>query len=63
MTPPRRYFRFVRQYGDERVSFKCDGDASLDDLIDTFEAFLKGCGYEFYALDCHMEAPKRLGDE
>lgn len=57
MKEARTYFRFVRVYEGVRVSVKLDGDANLSDLLDEFEAFLKGCGYEFDgALDFVGEA-------
>lgn len=53
------YFRFTRVHGGVRVSVKLDGDANLSDLLDEFEAFLKGCGYDLPgALDFVGEVPE-----
>lgn len=47
MKDDRRYFHLVRHYEGVRVSVKFDGDAPLSDVLDSFEAFLKACGYTY----------------
>lgn len=46
MKDERRYFRFVRHYEGDRVVVKIGGDSDLNKLIEEFESFLRGCGYE-----------------
>ena len=37
--------KFIQEYKDQRVEHEIRGDASLDEVIDAFEHFLKGAGY------------------
>ena len=41
-------YLFISEYKDgNKITHEFRGDASLDDMIENFEYFLKGCGYHF----------------
>ena len=37
--------RFIQEHEDQRIEHEIRGDASLDEVIESFEQFLKGAGY------------------
>ena len=48
--------KFIQEYDDHRIEHEIRGDASLDDVVDAFEAFLKGAGY-------HLKDGQHIGYE
>ena len=48
--------KFIQEYDDHRIEHEIRGDASLDDVVDAFEAFLKGAGY-------HLKEGMHIGYE
>ena len=48
--------RFIQEYEDSRVEHNIRGDASLDEVIESFEMFLKGAGY-------HLRDGQHIGYE
>ena len=48
--------RFIQEYEDSTVEHSIRGDASLDEVIEAFEMFLKGAGY-------HLRDGQHIGYE
>lgn len=48
--------RFIQEHEDQRIEHEIRGDASLDEVIDAFEQFLKGAGY-------HLKDGQHIGYE
>ena|SRR6056300_517176 len=48
--------KFIQEYDDHRIEHEIRGDASLDDVVDAFEAFLRGAGY-------HLKEGQHIGYE
>ena len=48
--------RFIQEYEDSTVEHSIRGDASLDEVIEAFERFLKGAGY-------HLQDGQHIGYE
>ena len=48
--------KFIQEYDDHRIEHEIRGDASLDDVVDAFEAFLKGAGF-------HLKEGQHIGYE
>ena len=48
--------KFIQEYKDQRIEHEIRGDASLDEVVDAFEAFLKGAGY-------HLKDGQHIGYE
>ena len=48
--------RFIQEYEDSRVEHNIRGHASLDEVIEAFEMFLKGAGY-------HLRDGQHIGYE
>ena len=48
--------RFIQEHEDQRIEHEIRGDATLDEVIDAFEQFLKGAGY-------HLKDGQHIGYE
>lgn len=48
--------RFIQEYEDSTVEHNIRGDATLDEVIEAFEMFLKGAGY-------HLKDGQHIGYE
>ena len=48
--------RFIQEHEDSTVEHSIRGDASLDEVIEAFEMFLKGAGY-------HLRDGQHIGYE
>ena len=48
--------RFIQEHEDQRIEHEIRGDASLDEVIESFEQFLKGAGY-------HLKDGQHIGYE
>jgi len=48
--------KFIQEYDDHRIEHEIRGDASMDDVVDAFESFLRGAGY-------HLKEGMHIGYE
>ena len=48
--------KFIQEHDDQRIEHEIRGDASLDEVVDAFESFLKGAGY-------HLKDGQHIGYE
>lgn len=47
---------FIQEHEDQKIVHEIRGDASMDEVVDAFEMFLKGAGY-------HLPDGKHIGYE
>lgn len=48
--------QFIQEHENAKIAHEIRGDASLDEVVEAFEYFLKGCGY-------HLPDGKHIGYE